>query len=233
MKKFFTVLCVFFLTGTLFAQKKSGTVIYDVAQLHLDYKGTNLDVINMRKMAMKQQYNLTFNEHYSSFKLKEMLRDENFDESANSSAQTYIAFYDYYFDYKALIILEDGGDGYLVEQKLDTLPWVITSETKDIGGYQCYKATYTFDFINARKKTVTRTITAWFAPSLPYSHGPKNYRGLPGLILELSDYNVTFLASSIQLFEKPIEVKIPSVKRISDEEYTKQLFNNFGDILKK
>lgn len=233
MKKYLIVLCVFFLVGTISAQKKSGMVIYDVAQLHLDYKGTNLDVINMRKMAKQQQYNLTFNEHYSSFKLKEMLRDDNFDESANSSAQTYISFYDYYFDYKIPIILEDGGDGYLIEQKLDTLPWVITSESKDIGGYQCYKATYTFDFINARKKTVTRTITAWFAPSLPYSHGPKNYRGLPGLILELSDYNVTFLASSIQLFENPIEVKIPSVKRISDEEYTKQLFKNYGDILKK
>lgn len=233
MKKYFTVLCIFFLIGTLFAQKKSGIVIYDVAQLHFDYKGTNQDVINMRKMAMKQQYKLTFNEYCSSFKLKEMLRDESFDESANSSANKYIADYDYYFDYKAPIILEDDGAGYLIEQKLDSLPWVITSETKDIGGYQCYKATYTYDFINARKKTVTRTITAWFAPSLPYSHGPKNYRGLPGLILELTDYNVTFLASSIQLFGNPIDVKIPSVKRISDEEYTKQLFKNFGDILKK
>lgn len=233
MRRIIIIFSVLFSIAQLFAQKKSGTVIYDVAQLHLDYKGTNLDVINMRKMAKQQQYILTFNEYYSSFKLKEMLRDENFDESANSSAHTYIAFYDYYFDYKAPILLEDGGDGYLIEQKLDTLPWVITSETKDIGGYQCYKATYTFDFINGRKKTVTRTITAWFAPSLPYSHGPKNYHGLPGLILELSDYNVTFLASSIQLFEKPIEVKIPSVKRISDEEYTKQLFKNYGDVLKK
>ena len=29
------------------------------------------------------------------------------------------------------------------------------------------------------------TITAWYTPQIPVSHGPAEYGGLPGLILEL------------------------------------------------
>lgn len=225
--------CIYLSITQLTAQKKSGSVIYKVANVDFDYKGNNEGVIMMLDAARQQEYNLKFNNSYSSFTLVNSMLNETIDEFANSRAQRYVAEYDYYFDYKNKLLLEDGGNGILIEQKRSDIPWIITSESKHIDNYECYKATYSYEVTNANKKVITRLITAWFAPSLPYAHGPKNFGGLPGLILELTYVNITFLATSIELYDKQIDVKIPSSERVSREEYEKELFKNFGHILKK
>lgn len=40
-------------------------------------------------------------------------------------------------------------------------------------------------------------VTAWFTPQIPVQHGPAEYAGLPGLILEVSAGNTTLLCSKI------------------------------------
>lgn len=67
---------------------------------------------------------------------------------------------------------------YLVDESAKQTQWNITSDTKEIGGITCQKAT-------ARVKG--RDYAAWFAPELPYSLGPWKLNNLPGLILEASD----------------------------------------------
>lgn len=56
--------------------------------------------------------------------------------------------------------------------------WDITDESKEIIGYQCFKATADFR---------GRRWTAWFAPEIPVQDGPWKLCGLPGLILEAYD----------------------------------------------
>lgn len=209
----------------LSAQKTSGKITYDIAQIEFIDQGKNADFTNMLKSAKQQQYQLLFNKDLTSFTLVDYMTDESFSPFYNSLAKTYVSYADYYFDYKNKDKIEEIADGTLLEQKIPKLDWKITSEAKTIDQYQCYKATYSFDYMS-RGKNITRLIVAWFAPSLPYPYGPKNYHGLPGLILELTDRTVTFLASKIELSDKPIEIKIPSGQRISKEQFEKAILKN-------
>lgn len=58
--------------------------------------------------------------------------------------------------------------------------WEISDESKEIIGYQCFKATSDYR---------GRKWTAWFAPEIPLPEGPWKLCGLPGLILEAYDSN--------------------------------------------
>jgi GLPGLI family protein len=181
----------------------------------------------MLEMAKKQRYQLLFNEEITSFSLEDSMTDEGHSEFYNALAKTYISYVDFYFDYKNQKELEYLSDGTLLEQKIPKLNWQITSESKTIDQYECYKATYSFNYFSSRdKKNQTRTIIGWFAPSLPFAYGPKNFHGLPGLILELTENTITFLASKIELSESPIEIKIPSGTRIPKEQFEKAILKN-------
>lgn len=93
-----------------------------------------------------------------------------------------------------------------------------------IDKYKCYKAIYTYEFQDKSKKTKSRTVIAWFAPSLPYHFGPKQFQGLPGLILQLSDHTVTFLATKIELFETETKINIPTGKSVDKTQFERAIF---------
>ena len=61
---------------------------------------------------------------------------------------------------------------------------IISTETKKIDNYTCYKATTEYVVTNP-KGTFKHPVVAWFCPEIPISHGPNGYGGLPGLILEI------------------------------------------------
>ncbi len=86
---------------------------------------------------------------------------------------------------KLTFVAPAGLTTYLIEEKIPTINWTISDETKDIKGYTCQKATTLFR---------GRNYEAWFCPQLAYSNGPWKLGGLPGLILEAYDVNkdVTF-----------------------------------------
>lgn len=66
---------------------------------------------------------------------------------------------------------------YLVKDKLTEYKWQLTRDTKKIIGFDVKKATAVIDS--------TKSIVAWYAPSIAVKDGPSMYNGLPGLILEL------------------------------------------------
>ena len=91
----------------------------------------------------------------------------------------------------------------------------ITQKTKTIGNYLCYKA------IDINSKNTKMKPIAWFTPLIPISFGPKEYSGLPGLILEIEMFNSKIVDTKIVLnpneeiiIEKPVKGK-----RITLEEY--------------
>jgi len=66
-------------------------------------------------------------------------------------------------------------------------------------------------------------VTAWYTPQVPVGHGPGEYAGLPGLILELNVHRTTLLCSKIVMNPKEAEkIEAPTKgKEVSREEYTK------------
>jgi GLPGLI family protein len=146
-----------------------------------------------------------------------------------------------------LVDKEFMGKEFLVKDSLQTLKWKMESETREIGGYMCMKATATkpaskSDFRNFRpkekkegektddKKTTFMTdvelpkdinITAWYTPEIPVNQGPESYWGLPGLILEVNDGKTTIICSKIAMnVKEKAEIKAPTKgKEISQKEY--------------
>ena len=71
-------------------------------------------------------------------------------------------------------------DNYRYIQDIDDLNWEILPETKEVAGFVAQRAKASFS---------GRDYTAWFTTEIPISEGPYKFRGLPGLILEISDNN--------------------------------------------
>ena len=133
------------------------------------------------------------------------------------------------------------GKKFLVNDVLQPIEWSLDSETKKIGNYSCFKATasiptdeltwYSFSWDKLRNTTESDStavkevkmtqIEAWYAPQIPVRHGPLDYWGLPGLILEVSANNTTMLCSKIVLNpDEIIEIQAPSKgKQVSKIEY--------------
>jgi GLPGLI family protein len=138
-------------------------------------------------------------------------------------------------DKVSLLQKESMNKDYLISDSLRKWDWKLENETKKIGDYTCYKAiaTYTvkdqsFTFTNMSKKemkendidektanvikdvVIEKTVTAWYTPDIPVSHGPGDYWGLPGLILEVTEGKITLMCSKITLNpKKKFEVKVP------------------------
>ncbi len=76
----------------------------------------------------------------------------------------------------------------------------------------------------------TETVIAWYTPEIPFSHGPIDYEGLPGLIVELNFKQVNYVLKRID-FEPTKTFKIikPNKgKPITLKEYEKWLIENSG-----
>jgi GLPGLI family protein len=142
---------------------------------------------------------------------------------------------------------------FTIKDDLEKINWTIIDETKNIGDYLCIKATrnipvneeerkkYQEDLENYNKKGTglfkpvepkERVIVAWFTPQIPIGHGPEDFYGLPGLILEVKDNNITYLASKIQLNPKDkVSIKVPNTKKaISKKEFDKLQKEKFDSM---
>ena len=119
------------------------------------------------------------------------------------------------------------GKEFLIKDALENRDWVMGKETKNIGEYTCFKATYTTtrtvmvaeSSSDGENKEVTSqeevTVTAWYTPQIPVKNGPANYDGLPGLILEVNDGSETILCSKIVLNpEKGLAIKEPTKGKV-------------------
>ena len=125
------------------------------------------------------------------------------------------------------------GKKFLIKDVLQPIDWTLGSATKKIGNYTCYKATtfiptddllwYSFSWSRMRKledatesDEVSETqvevtqVEAWYTPQIPVRHGPSDYWGLPGLILEVSAGDTTMLCTKIVLNpNEKTEIKAP------------------------
>ncbi len=151
---------------------------------------------------------------------------------------------------------ELGGKNFLITDSIKRSPWKISSETKEILGLVCRKATMKVaapSFQGRRNTNFNRNssttdttaklpisipkdidVVAWFAQTILAPVGPENYGQLPGVILELDVDNGTmfYKALTIKNTVETKEIKEPKKgKRVTRKEYTqlqRELFQNQG-----
>ena len=115
------------------------------------------------------------------------------------------------------------GKVFLIKDNLVAYDWELTGETKNIGIYTCYKAVYEREEesieinmidgeVKEEKVTKKTTLVAWYTTDVPVSNGPNNYGGLPGLILEVNDGDLTIVCSELVLNPKKVKEIIEPVK---------------------
>ncbi|MUU77808.1 GLPGLI family protein [Winogradskyella endarachnes] len=199
-------------------------------------------MLEMMKKQFQKTYTLTFDKTSSLYKQeaeldKPQIGGEIMMSFGNSGDDV---FYKNIKDKKYIDQKETMGKKFLIKDSIVAIDWKLEKDTKHIGEYMCFKATYTkqvpkrnFNFSsNSNKKDdaeeeekepemTERTITAWYTPQIPVSNGPAKYQGLPGLILEIHDGTLTVICSQIVINpEEKVEIVEPAKgKEVSQEEY--------------
>jgi GLPGLI family protein len=260
MKNTITILCLFLL-HTITGQNFQGKAVYKTSRkmnLNIDdgsgSKMSDVQKAQMNAMMMKQfqkTFVLTFDKTSSMYKEEKNLKAPVARQGGNM-----------------VMILGDGGGNdvvyknvkenrfvnkteimgklFLIKDELPKYEWKLTGETKNIGIYTCYKATYTREEerasmnvedgeVTEKKNKVDVVTTAWYAPSIPVSNGPANYTGLPGLILEIREGNQTIICSEIGLNPKEkIIIEEPSKgKKVSQSQYEKIMAKKSKEMMEK
>lgn len=145
------------------------------------------------------------------------------------------------------------GKKFLVKDSLLAINWQMGKETKKIGNYTCFKAMaliptneltwydFSWNRLNssnnndgeAKEETIAMTqVEAWYTPQIPVSHGPSEFWGLPGLILEVSAGNTTMLCSKIIINpEKKVKIEAPDKgQEITKADYQKTIVKKMKDF---
>lgn len=199
-------------------------------------------VMARMKGRLEKTYVLTFNKSESMFYEEEQL--DAISGATDSWGKNFAAGKSYknVKDNAQIQSQEFYGKRFLVKDKLQEIQWQMGSETKQIGNYTCYRATalvpsdeltwYSFSWDKLRNAEQAKengeepevkmtTVEAWYTPQIPVSHGPSEYWGLPGLILEVSAGNTTMLCSKIVMNpEEKVEIEAPD----KGEEITKMAY---------
>ena len=136
------------------------------------------------------------------------------------------------------------GKPFLVQDSLPVYDWELTGNTKKIGEYEVQEAKYSrivdskrfsmgMEEMEVSKDTIN--VTAWFAPQIPVSHGPADFWGLPGLILELQNEGMTYIAERIVLNpSEPVEIEVPKKgEKIGREAYRALADEKMKDMMKR
>jgi GLPGLI family protein len=212
-----------------FGKSLSGKVIYIIQLVGYGEGSKNAENKELNEatveIANKQTCTLNFNNMQCSSVLDKYLISDEENNGLRRMTRN-MAFIitnesDYFFDKRTNKAIKREDNGNLISKIHQKLEWEITTESKMIDNYLCYKAIYLSKFINRKGINTSIPIVAWFAPSLPYSYGPKYFNGLPGLILELVDRETTFYAASVKISkDKDLVIDFPKGRIISQEEYT-------------
>lgn len=124
---------------------------------------------------------------------------------------------------------EPGSEGYSYLEEVSDLAWSLCEDTLRINGFLCQKATVTFG---------NRHWIAYFDPSIPIYEGPYKFKGLPGLVIQVSDhqnhwsFSLTNMEEGYQQFQATIEpvVSFPLISKEAFFKNKKSTEKNFVEI---
>jgi GLPGLI family protein len=199
------ITAVFYKMNAYSGDNKEKAVVPADVQLRLDeYKAARDNA----------EFGLYYTKSKSLFKAVEKL------ETSETSSQTLTALLGGGIRYCNAITkekikqLETLGEKFNIMIPFDEYKWNITTETKQINGYTCYKATsHKEEFSKFRNKTVTVDPFVWFTPEIPAPFGPIGLDGLPGLVLEGSANGKTYFYATKIVFDyqdKKVAIEKPA-----------------------
>jgi GLPGLI family protein len=140
---------------------------------------------------------------------------------------------------------EFSGKNFLIKDALKTYEWKMEQETKMIGNNLCFKATTIIEmpansnnFKFGRRNNDNKVeeeeeaekielvpVTAWYSMDIPVSHGPGDYWGLPGLILEINAGNTQILCTKIVMNPKEkADINEPTKGKVVTEKEYDEIF---------
>jgi GLPGLI family protein len=240
-----TLILSLLISSSLVSQEIQGVATYK-SQRKVDVQldstqmqdGMREQIMAMLKKQFEKEYELEFNAAESLYKEVEKLDAPN---AGNSWMQVQVVSTDA-GDILYKNLKEDRytsqnevfSKQFLIQDAIAKQDWKFEKETKNIGEYTCFKATYTrmATIVNSIRtsdddsqvdegKEEEILVTAWYTLQIPLAHGPAQYGGLPGLILEISDGQETILCNKIVLNPKNgITIEEPkSGKKVSQEEF--------------
>ncbi|WP_350285055.1 GLPGLI family protein [uncultured Croceitalea sp.] len=232
-----------FFSNMSISQDFTGKAVYKTdrtIEISLDSTKIQADKMNsiqaqLRK-AMQKEYELVFTTTASNWRETEKLGEPSV---ATSGIQIRIAgggddslLYKNTKTQESIETKDVMGKLFLISGAMKALNWEMTPETKQIGKYTCYKAIASREVTNKvavsvngerteEKKTNTETVTAWYTPDIPVNHGPDEFWGLPGLILEVSNGKKMMICTKVVLNSgEQIAIEIPSKgKPVTNEEF--------------
>jgi len=201
------------------------------------------------KNRLEKTYTLVFNKSESLFTEEDKLDAMS---GATDSWGKNFAAGDSYKNVKSNTQIQDQefyGKRFLVKDSLQPITWKMGSDTKTIGNYTCFKATasipsdeltwYSFSWAKLRnnaedgeKEIAMTEVEAWYTPQIPVSHGPSEYWGLPGLILEVSAGDTTILCTKLVLNpEEKLEIEAPdNGKKITKSAYQETIVEKMKEF---
>jgi GLPGLI family protein len=208
------------------------------------------------KNRLEKTYILNFNKEASFFKEADKLDAMS---GATDSWGKNFAAGDQYKNVKTNTQIQDQefyGKRFLVKDSLQPIEWIMGTETKQIGNYTCFKATasiptdeltwYSFSWDKLRSSNATETadgettapeipmtdVEAWYTPQIPVAHGPSEFWGLPGLILEVSAGDTTMLCSKLVINpEEDLTIEAPDKgKETTKKEYQETLISKMTEF---
>lgn len=202
-------------------------------------KEMHAQMVEMMKKQFQKTFKLTFNKEASVYKQEEELDKPqvgggNFQVVMIGDGGGSDVLYKNTKEQRYAQQVDTYGKIFLVKDEIEKIDWKLGSETKYIGEYPCYKATYTkmvpkprtmtsededdID-LDAEPELEERTVTAWYTPQIPVNNGPSEYQGLPGLILEVHDGKLTIICSKIVLNPKEkIDIIEPTKGKVVNQE---------------
>lgn len=243
---FFLLVCLQFIMFSSLAQDLAGIATYKT-QRKVDVKldstqmdeGMQTQLMAMLKKQFEKEFELEFNKDESIYKEVAALDAPN---ATSSWMQVEVVstgagdiLYKNIKDNRYTSQNEVFSKQFLIQDSLERPAWRLEKETKNIGEYTCFKATYTRtatvvnsirssndkDVKEPEEKEEEITVTAWYTPQIPISNGPAMYGSLPGLVLEISDGDETILCNKIVLNpKKGVRIEEPkNGKKVSQVEF--------------
>ncbi|MEI6866708.1 GLPGLI family protein [Flavicella sp.] len=172
--------------------------------------------LNLAKNAIPLNFLLVFNKEEANFKAEfdriTMRRMGQIQNYIGSMAKSHLVYYDARGIEKVLghsIHFNDIIIAY------DAVKWKFTQETKMIGTYICYKATAVINKQqDLARKNYIKPIVAWFCPEIPVHFGIRNFKGLPGLTMEL-----TIETGRGVLYYKATKIELNTTEKIKIEKF--------------
>ncbi len=207
------------------------------------------------KNRLEKTYILDFNKEASLFEEKQKL--DAYSGATDSWGKNFARGKQYknVKDNKLVQSQEFYGKKFLVVDQLEQFNWQMVQETKKIGNYDCFKAVasvptdnlkwYDFSWSELRRQQEEEesgeekeevvemtTIEAWYTMQIPVRHGPAEFWGLPGLILEVSAGDTVMLCSEIQINpEETVEIIAPDKgKEITKKAYKETIISKMTEM---